>query len=490
MKNPIFKYPILAIFGTSLMIASLLSLISPMGPAQPYIPSIQRSVASTPSESAKNNEAVKNENPATNTDNKASSPDPVRKLPKYTEFSLGEFDPSLSQVRVKAAISTEQQKAIYNLEGDICSTCIGLIEVPIAPGELENLEFLKRQLAKSALEQIRAQKPVDSKKSTKSHPNRLESPLCDQELEDGKLSCLREGLLEMSSQCESLKEQAEDNKKQNSSEVREQKKSVTECRRQVLQFYRKEVRPSLSRGLSFPSGSELYNESLETLSDLMRDLPSSFDAAIRKDLLSLSQQSALTKTYQSLELAKSLGATPGYAATLAKQQLAFEMNHYSPMSLGGTLWRSLQEYATDSKTMTSQQALLSYQQLFYQPLFKFWSEDHRNGLSPIQAFPTLLQPELSLEQQLEMGPLTPNNSSALQGLPSVPGLQQQNGIPQGTGPSSNFGASAFPAGSGNTLAPLGHGTSLNQQVPTAPGQSQLSPGAASRRQQNRRITAP
>ena len=460
MKNPITQYPALALLGSSLMSASLLSLMSPTCLSQDVARFTARGIASTSGETVKNESAQSNAtNPsASNT----AEQDPLRKLPKYTEFSLGEFDPSLSQVRLKAAISSEQKKAIYNLEGDICSNCIGLVEVPIAASELENLEFLKRQLAKSALEQIRAQKINDSKKTNPSKSTPVNSALCDQDLEDGKLSCVKDHLLEVSSQCESLKEQSKAGKKQSLVEGREQKKAAAECRKQVLQIYRKELRPSLNQALSYPSGSELYNEALETLSDLIRDLPSGFDSSIRKDLLILSQQNALSKTYQNYELSKNLGAAPGYAATLAKQQLAFEMNHYSPMSLGGTLWRALQEYASDSRTMTHHQALVSYQQLFYQPLFKFWMEDHRNGLSPMQAFPSLLQPELSLENQLE-GQFQPPASSLksspassfspLQGLPEVPGLQPTD-------------------------------------VPTAPGQSRLSPGAASRRQSHRRITAP
>jgi len=329
--------------------------------------------------------------------------------PKFTEIELGEFDKSLQGVRMKVALNTERNRAVYNLEGDICTPCVGIQEVAIPEKDIENLEFLKRLLAKSAMEQI---KETNAKRRNNS--NRFETPpsasapsesqsQCEMELEDGLLNCQKDEFLGRISKCEDTKEKST-------------------CYREAERFFNRNLRRTLSKGLSSTLSSDLFVEASEIRDDLLTDLPSRFDNSIRRLLIASTSDGVKARLYQTYTMKLMTGGSPGFAATVAKAQMANEINHQNRFSVGGQLFQTLMAYSEDSRSLDSLAAHSLFIQNFYLPLHQLWMQDHSRGLNS-QVLPNIISQENTFDQIIttpsaDLSPTTP------------PGLQMPEGLAQ------------------------------------------------------------
>jgi len=327
--------------------------------------------------------------------------------PHFTEIQLGEFDKSLEGVRVKAALNAARDKAVYNLEGDICTSCVGIQEVAVDPRDIENIEFLKRILAMKAMELIREKNALRKSPTTNSgasarlltHSNESFKTNCEMEIEDGLLSCQRDEIMDMISKCEDLA------------------KERATCFKNVDRYFARFFKRNITKGLSAPIGSDLFIEASEIRDDLIRDLPSRFDNTIRSQLISSTSDGVLARLNQNYNMALMTGAAPGFAATQAKAQMANELNFQNRFSVGGQLLQSLLAYAQDSKLTDIYVAQTWFYQSFYNPLMKIWMQDHSKGFST------------------EFNTHVTQNSTLIDGgnreIPTaVPGLQMPEGLAQ------------------------------------------------------------
>jgi hypothetical protein len=323
--------------------------------------------------------------------------------PNFTEIQLGEFDKSLAGVKMKVALNSERTRAVYNLEGDICTSCVGIQEVAIAQKDLENIEYLKMVLAKSAMEQIK------DKNAKRSQPNATISKLksdsnmkssCEMEIEDGLLSCQKDEFLNFVSTCENSKEKST-------------------CYRDAERFFNRYLKRSLTKGLSAPLNSDLFIEAAEIRDDFIRDLPARYDNTIRKQLLVSTSEGVLTRLNQNYNMALMTGGNPGYAATLAKTEMAKEINYQNRYSVGGQLLQSLLSYSEDTKSFDRYSAQSAFFTNFYQPLQKLWMQDHSKGLTQsLPEMPSFDKDTVGLNE----GSMT---------IPRVaPGLQMPDGLSQ------------------------------------------------------------
>lgn len=340
--------------------------------------------------------------------------------PSSEEFDLGEFNTKYKGIRVKSAISKESNKALYHLEGRICTDCVGVNEVTLDKGDTNNIDFIKMALAKSAIELLE-QKTKANKDFAKTTSNptpksnikpkaisNFES-LCDDEDKEGLMTCIKEEFLDLVEECENIdidavevtaadKAERETQKK----ELKKLKSQKTICLNNAEKFYSKNLKKLIDQGLRSPVDSTTYLEAVETRDELISDLPERFDNSIRAKLVSSTTNGVLEHAYQNYQMATLMGAKPEQAAAQAKLIMLNEMNYQNPFSAGGLLYNSLLDYSATSSTLSQSQAQTLFSQSFHIPLYNFFNKDHKNGitpLSPLNDIPSGNMPTLSDDPQ-------------------------------------------------------------------------------------------
>lgn len=299
----------------------------------------------------------------------ASSDDGTKTDPNLNSrirINLGEYDNKYAGVEVVADLSQERAKANYSILGsrDICDECSGISTVTLNQKDFENFNFLRSELARVAIEQIRKgsdKKSDDNKKLSNSKTNRLESE-CDGELEDGILICHADELTALADGCDDL-----------------ERKEKVACYTQVDRYFSKYLQRNLSTALGRHTSSAIYTEAKEVRDDLIAGLPSRFDNSIRAKLLQMSAGGVLQRTQQNYQMAIMTGAQPGFAATQAKMLMMNEMNFQNPYSVGGELRAALNNYINLGDIDNPQALSQMFLQSFYQPLQSFWMQDHKDG---------------------------------------------------------------------------------------------------------------
>lgn len=331
-------------------------------------------------------------------------------------IDLGDHAQDLGNFSVSVSWSQDKKRASMivnkdNTQGTICTECVAISDFTAANLDLDDVAHLTSILAQHAVNEIRAKNAARTSTTTKAtaatpkdkSPDKFESE-CEMEIEDGLLTCEKDELMAAIELCDGLSVKSERNT----------------CYKKVDRFFTSHLRRSLNKGLGASVQSELYIEASEIRDDLIRDLPSRFDRSIRSQLLTSTADGVRDRLNQNYSLALMTGATPGYAATWAKSQMANEINFQNRFSVGGQLLSSLVEYSEDSKSLDLTSANALFFQTFYNPLQKLWLEDHSKGLELAHpAMPT---------QDIYTTP-TVTSTSQVQAQPRVvaPGLQIPDG---------------------------------------------------------------
>lgn len=299
----------------------------------------------------------------------ARLPEPPAPAARATEltlrqFSLREYDSSLAGVNVRLAIDgTEtggKRTIMYQVEGDICGTCVGIRNLTVSNENLNNMEFLKMTIAQDALQRIKdtnARRKEETAKETAAKKDEFESS-CSMDLKDGLIDCQKSELLDLANKCNDLTKATE--------------KSA--CVRKAERFFSSKMVNNLRKGLSAMPGSELFEEAVAARDELITDLPSRHDESIRKVLVALTTTGIFNRTQAVYDMAILSGLSPQLAATQAKAVLQSQGNQ-----LGGFLRNSLMTYGQDSGDAFAMQRL--FMTAYQNPLLEFIKKDHANGLS-------------------------------------------------------------------------------------------------------------
>jgi hypothetical protein len=211
-------------------------------------------------------------------------------------------------------------------------------------------------------------------------PPSTAEPCEDFDLDSGLIECQRDHFLDLIEKCDGEKGQKK-----------------TSCYKKAEKFFKDDLRKSLSKGLSQPIESDLFTEASEARDDLIQEMPSHFDR-IRTELLRITQVGTTARLHQNYHSALIAGATPGYAATIAKNYMTFETNFHNPNSVGGQLLSSLLDHTEDSKTLSPRLAQLLFYQNFYSPLQQIWSQDHSKGFETTELHNFNLDSSLDFSQ--------------------------------------------------------------------------------------------
>ncbi|MCS6838880.1 MAG: hypothetical protein NZ480_08545 [Bdellovibrionaceae bacterium] len=360
--------------------------------------------------------------------------------PDFT-IDLSTYDTS-TKAKINVKINSDKTKALYSLEGGICEKCNPIEEVTINPDDAKDFEYLRMLLAKTALEKLRNDTEKKKESAKKEEGKRIKrmgtsevTTLCDidsEEDEHGILTCLKDELSELINECNNISISPTDseNREQVAEARKEERKKKHECFKKAEAHYHRFMRPKLKQALM--NSRNLYGMDFEIEGiqrELFTDLPRKFDF-IRMDLLHLNRNAVIHRTQLNYQWALSSGATPSYAAVLAKQYLASEMNPYNWSSTARSLVNNIQEFAkTNSVQKDLPQWMQRYNLTFHMPLFNFWMTDHSRGI--IQ-FP-------SWNDGLAYDPAFHQNSDLLGSIPALNSLGYLASSPSTSIPSSKFG---------------------------------------------------
>lgn len=330
----------------------------------------------------------------------ASAPTPIpspSKTPRSEDvlnINLSEYDPNLTGTQVTATFSGNE--ALYHFtktEATVCSDCVsGIKTVTLSQASLENTQHIKMIIAKAAMEELKKNKsssPQATKTaSTKASDFKAQLKTdCDRDLDEDYLSCLNDEFTEHLEICSAidvdpliLADKKTPEGQQQREQLRKAKLEKNNCNRQGKGFFSRYLKSELLKSLSSDLTSETYSKAIDIRDNLLIDLPKEFNNDIKKDLITLSQSGVLQRTYNIYDQLVSQGNTPGYAATLAKNQLALEIRPQAN-STGGQLLSALRSSSLTEEGNNLIEAQKIYFSQFYEPLNKFYLEDHTKGFT-------------------------------------------------------------------------------------------------------------
>lgn len=285
-------------------------------------------------------------------------------LPELYEFNLKEFDPSLS-VTVKAALNAKGDRVEYNLEGDICTSCFGITELPIGLPDVRRIEYFKRVLARDAIRRIQ-ENNVRIAQQSKSEPAAEFNEnigVCDMKIDEGKIACEVTELRTLANRCEAVLE--------------DRKKLI--CKKKVEAHFRTHVLNVINQGLKSESGSTLYDEAIEARDQLIASLPSRYDNSIRRTLTQATAQSLLTRAEGDYNTCILNGCAPDFAARFAKNRLKSELSTTHSSTVAGRLFEALTNYGASSDSANSMGLRLMYNQDFQNPLLDYFNQQKQQS---------------------------------------------------------------------------------------------------------------
>ena len=324
------------------------------------------------------------------------------------DIDLKECASDLSGLHLHGQVNRGGTRVHYQLEGTVCSECIGLRDQPFRPENVGHLDKLCASLPEKTLENIRAARELgpqiqDIKKAL---AIRAEDTHCRTESDSNKPTCQADELKKRADLCEQIPNEGD--------AAAQYRQCVAKVEKHFQLFLAKSLLRDLSRNEDSHDNVTRLAQAARLRDDLITNLPSSYDQGIRDTLVRMSAMGQLNQARAREETLQAQGSSAAQARSATQSWLRRDSDVSDRTTSAFDLYDSLSQYGATRMGADPLAMQLLFQQNYQMPLQNY------------------LQPGLSSGWGLSAQPtgLVPGTMVDAQGRMLAPGLQAPGAVTQ------------------------------------------------------------